>query len=221
MRRQPEPELMNAAAQAAAYAEADFSAPHQFLVDRIGHLLPGLPATARVIDLGCGPADVTVRFALALPGWHIDGVDGADAMLALGRARVVKAGLERRVVLHRAVLPHDPLPDVGYEVILSNSLLHHLHQPQVLWRALRAAAAPGAFVYVTDLRRPADEQGLSRLVETHSTPEPAVLRRDFEASLRAAFTAPEVRAQLRDAGLSCLTVTELSDRHLAVAGRVD
>ncbi len=211
---------MDAAEQAAAYAEADFSAPHQYLVDQIHPLLPGLPATARVLDLGCGPADVTVRFARAFPGWQIDGVDGAAAMLALGRAHVTDAGLDARVTLHHAVLPHDPLPGAAYGVILSNSLLHHLHEPQVLWRVLRAAAAPGAFVYLTDLRRPADEIGLRRLVETHSAPEPAVLRRDFEASLRAAFTAQEVRDQLRDEGLSGLAVTELTDRHLAVAGRV-
>ena len=78
----------------------------------------------------------------------------------------------------------------------------------------------GRLVYVTDLRRPADEFVLSKLVETHSAPEPAVLRRDFEASLRAAFTAQEVRGQLRDAGLAGLAVTELTDRHLAVAGRL-
>jgi SAM-dependent methyltransferase len=219
MRRVPEPELMDAAEQAAAYAEADFSAPHQFLVDQIHCLLPDLPATARVLDLGCGPADVTVRFARAFPGWHIDGVDGAAAMLALGRARIAEAGLAARVALHHALLPQGPLPGTGYAVIVSNSLLHHLHEPQVLWQAVRAAAAPGAFVYVTDLRRPADELTLRQLVDAYSTPEPAVLRRDFEASLRAAFTAPEVRAQLQDAGLSGLAVTELTDRHLAVVGR--
>jgi SAM-dependent methyltransferase len=220
MQRIPEPELMDAAEQAAAYAEADFSAPHQFLVDQIHSLLPGLPAKARVLDLGCGPADVTLRFALAFPGWRIDGVDGADAMLALGRQRVADAGLDARIVLHQAVLPRDPLPAVGYAVILSNSLLHHLHEPQVLWRAVRDAAAPGAFVYVTDLRRPADEIALRCLVETHSAPEPAVLRRDFEASLRAAFTPDEVRRQLADVGLAGLEVTALGDRHLAVAGRL-
>ncbi len=218
MQRQPEPELMDAAGQAAAYANADFSAPHQFLVDRLRCLLPNLPAVARVLDLGCGPADVTVRFARAFPGWRIDGVDGAPAMLALGRAHVAAAGLAARVRLHRAVLPGDPLPGSGYQVVLSNSLLHHLHRPQVLWQAVRAAAAPGAVVYVTDLRRPADEGTLHQLVDTYSASEPAVLRRDFEASLRAAFTAQEVRAQLTLCGLPELAVAELTDRHLAVSG---
>lgn len=218
MQRQPEPELMDAADQAAAYAEADFSVPHQFLVDQLRHLLPGLPAAARVLDLGCGPADVTVRFARAFPGWRIDGVDGAPAMLELGRAHVAAAGLGARVCLHQALLPGDSLPGSDYQIILSNSLLHHLHQPQVLWHALRAAAAPGAAVYVTDLRRPADEASLRHLVDIHSAPEPAVLRRDFEASLRAAFTVREVCGQLALAGLSELAVTELTDRHLAVSG---
>lgn len=221
MQRQPEPELMDAAEQAAAYAQADFSAPHQFLVDQINCLLPDLPATARVLDLGCGPADVSLRFARAFPGWQIDGVDGAEAMLELGRAQVAASGLAARVRLHRAVLPRDPLPGGAYQVILSNSLLHHLHRPQVLWQAVRAAAAPGAAVYVTDLRRPADEGSLRRLVDAYSALEPAVLRRDFDASLRAAFSAREVRAQLAAAGLAQLVVTELTDRHLAVCGCLD
>jgi SAM-dependent methyltransferase len=218
MQRQPEPELMDAAEQAAAYASADFSAPHQFLVDQISRLLPVLPVAARVLDLGCGPADVSLRFARAFPGWQIDGVDGAEAMLQLGRAQVAAAGLAARVRLHRALLPNDPLPGAGYQVILSNSLLHHLHRPQVLWRAVRAAAAPGAAVYVTDLRRPADAGVLRHLVDTYSEPEPALLRRDFEASLRAAFTVREVQTQLGLAGLQELAVRELTDRHLAVFG---
>lgn len=209
---------MDAAEQAAAYAQADFSVSHQFLVDQIRMHLPGLPATARVLDLGCGPADVTVRFARAFPGWQIDGVDGAPAMLELGRAHVAAAGLAARVCLHQVVVPSDPLPGGAYQVILSNSLLHHLHRPQVMWQAVRAAVAPGAAVYVTDLRRPADEGSLRQLVDTYSTPEPAVLRRDFEASLRAAFTVQEVRAQLVLAGLPELAVTALTDRHLAVFG---
>lgn len=209
---------MDDAVQAAAYAQGDFAAAHQFLVNQAGRLLGDLPPVARVLDLGCGPADVTVRFARAWPGWHIDAVDGAEAMLALARQRVWAEQLQARVRLYRAVLPHDALPGSGYEVILSNSLLHHLHDPQVLWSAVRDVAAPAAAVYVTDLRRPAVEDELRRLTETYGAGGPAVLQRDFAASLRAAFTVPEVRDQLTAAGLAGLDVHALTDRHLAVAG---
>ena len=218
MRRQPEPELMDDAVQAAAYAQGDFAIAHQFLVDQAGRLLGDLPPEARALDLGCGPGDVTVRFARAWPGWHIDAVDGAEAMLALARARLRAEALQARVRLYRAVLPHDPLPGSGYQVVLSNSLLHHLHDPQVLWSAVRAVAAPAAAVYVTDLRRPADEAELRRLIETYGAGGPAVLQRDFAASLRAAFTVQEVRGQLAAAGLAGLDVLALTDRHLAVVG---
>jgi hypothetical protein len=47
-----------------------------------------------------------------------------------------------------------------------------------------------------------------------------VLRKDFRNSLFAAFEPREVVAQLRDAGLAGLDVGVVSDRHLAVLGRL-
>ena len=80
MKRTPEPELMEDAAQARAYAEADFSEPHGRLLEALRERLPGLPARGAALDLGCGPADVTLRFAGAFPGWTVDGVDASAAM---------------------------------------------------------------------------------------------------------------------------------------------
>ena len=69
MKRIPEPELMDTAEQARAYAAADFSAAHQSYVTLFHQTFPKRPASAAVLDLGCGPADVTVRFAKANPTW--------------------------------------------------------------------------------------------------------------------------------------------------------
>lgn len=103
--------------------------------------------------------------------------------------------------------------------MVSNSLLHHLHDPQVLWRTVRQLAAPGAAVYIKDLRRPADQAALERLVATHAAQAPPVLQHDYRQSLRAAFTAPEVEEQLRQAGLEQLLVRDLDDRYLEIMGR--
>jgi hypothetical protein len=71
-----------------------------------------------------------------------------------------------------------------------------------------------------DLRRPASPERLQELVERHASGAPAVLRRDYAASLAAAFRPEEVREQLVGAGLGSLRVEPLEDRYLEVSGRL-
>ena len=140
LERIPEPELMEDPAQAVAYAAADFSEPHDAFVQHFQRLFPGFQG-GRVLDLGCGAADVTIRFARAYPEARLDGVDGAEAMLRLGREAVVKARLDSRICLHLLRLPAAGLGS-GYDAVISNSLLHHLAQPATLWQAVVRAARP-------------------------------------------------------------------------------
>lgn len=216
--RTPEAEeLMDQADQARAYAEADFSESNELFLELFAQLHPA-PFRGRALDLGCGPADIPLRFARRHPDAHIDAVDGAPAMLALAEQAVRAAGLGERIRLHCQRLPTGVLPENRYQAVLSNSLLHHLEEPLALWRTLRRCAAPGALVLVMDLMRPESEAALEALVARYAADAPRVLRRDFRASLHAAYTPAEVEAQLRQAGLETLEVATVSDRHLAVRG---
>jgi SAM-dependent methyltransferase len=218
MDRVPEPELMDEAQQALAYSEADFAEPHDRFVDLCEQFVGRDGLAGTVLDLGCGPADVTVRLARRFPRAAFHGVDGAEAMLAHGRARVAHEGLGDRIRLVRALLPQDAPPLAQYDAVVSNSLLHHLHDPSVLWATAARWARPGAHLFVMDLRRPASIEDAERLVQTYAGGEPEVLRRDFFNSLCAAFTPDEVGAQLREGGLA-LEVIEVGDRHLVARGR--
>lgn len=218
MERVPEPELMDDAAQAAAYACADFEQPHARFVELFRATFPAGAITGTVLDLGCGPADITVRFARAYPECAVHGVDGAEAMLAHGRERLKREGLSGRVRLIRGYLPEAQLPLAGYDAIISNSLLHHLRDPMVLWNAVKRCAKPGAPVFVMDLLRPPSREQAQALVDEYAAGEPAVLRHDFFHSLLAAYRRGEVEAQLRTAGLGGLEVAIVSDRHLLVFG---
>jgi len=90
----------------------------------------------------------------------------------------------------------------------------------VLWRAVARWGAPGALVMVRDLRRPESPEALREQVERHAGNAPAVLRRDYAASLAAAFRPEEVEAQLAAAGLEDLRVSPRDDRYLDVSGRL-
>jgi trans-aconitate methyltransferase len=218
MQRIPEPELMNDALQAQAYAQADFSEPHTHFVSLFAEKFPALGVTGNVLDLGCGPADVTRRFAQAYPACRLHGIDGAPNMLALGREMNTQASLAQRIDLFELPLPCPALPLAQYDIVISNSLLHHLHDPLVLWHSLQQFAAPGAPVFIMDLRRPPTVQVAQALVTNYAETEPAVLREDFLASLCAAFTPEEIEAQLTAVQLHNLKVEIVSDRHLIVFG---
>ncbi len=216
MKRIPEPELMEDPEQALAYARADFSEPHQMFMDCLARRFPDL-TPHRVLDLGCGTADITLRFGRAYPSCELTGVDGAEAMLALGREAVKRSGMEGRIKLITGRLPGAPLPLQGFDTVISNSLLHHLADPMTLWEAVKAHARPRAAVFVMDLLRPETRARVKSLVEANAGGEPEILKRDFFNSLLAAYRPQEIAAQLKRARLP-FRVEIVSDRHLAVSG---
>ncbi len=197
---------MTDAEQARAYAEANFEAAHSRYPLLYCEKFPHRPSTGHALDLGCGPGDVTRRFARVLPGWRFDAVDGSAAMLA-------QAPKTERINYIQGFIPGVSIPRARYDLVLSSSLLHHLPDPSVLWQTIAERA--GNMVFVVDLRRPESREVARQLVDQYAQGEPDVYRRDFFNSLLAAFTAEEVRQQVASLGL---TVEEISDRHLLVWG---
>lgn len=218
MERVPEPELMDTPEQARAYAEADFEEPHSQFIVEFRNLFPGVEADGAVLDLGCGPADIAIRFARAFPGARVLGFDAGPNMLQLGREAVAAAGLASRVRLVQGHLPEDEPPGCPYDAIISNSLLHHLDDPLSLWEAVNRYGTAGTRVFIMDLCRPDSPDEVQQMVDKYAGDEPEILREDFGNSLRAAYRTDEVGVQLESAGLGYLRISEPTDRHLAVSG---
>ena len=188
MQRITEPELMDEAEQARAYAMADFAEPNERFVD------------------------IVLRLATHRAGLTVHGIDGSAAMLRFASESLHESPeLGGRVQFIEGLLPGATLPLPTYDAVVSNSLLHHLHDPDVFWRAVREAGAPGAAVLVMDLFRPESVAAAQAIV---------VLRLDFLASLCAAFEPDEIRAQLQAHGLDGFSVRTVSDRHLLITGRL-
>ncbi len=219
MLRIPEPELMDEPEQAAAYAAADFADAHSRIVASFEEFFPQVEVTGPVLDIGCGPGDIGFRFAARFTGCEVVGVDGAAAMIALAQQRkAADAVVGQRMKFIEGLLPGAPIPGLAYTAIISNSLLHHLHNPAILWEVVNRYAGRGTHIFIADLYRPQSTAVARQLVEQYAAAEPEVLRHDFYHSLCAAFEPAEVEAQLAAAGLHELSVDLLSDRHLVVHG---
>jgi len=219
MQRVVEPELMEDQTQAEAYAGADFEEAHARIVQAFDINFPGVELEGTILDLGCGPGDIAFRFAARFPSCSVIGVDGSGEMISLANERRAYETLLRdRVAFIEGFIPGAPIPQRPYSAIVSNSLLHHLHHPEVLWQTVSRYASPGTKIFIVDLFRPMSEEDARQIVDEYSANEPEVLRRDFYNSLLAAFEPKEIRQQLAEAGLTDLQVKEISDRHVLIFG---
>lgn len=216
LERTPEPELMDDVQQALAYSTADFSESHNFFCEVAQKVFPST-FSGQVVDLGCGPADVLARFARRFSSCSVTGVDGAQEMLKLGQVRIDEAGLSDRVVLKKAMISSPTLAG-PFDGVISNSLLHHLRAPMDLWQTIHRVCRLGGPVCVMDLYRPPSLPELDRKVRVYADDAPEVLKRDFRASLHAAYTVDEISEQLNRAQLTHMQIEIVSELHVAIWG---
>ncbi len=209
---------MDEVAEAEAYARADFAEVNEAFVRRLLELAPAERANA--LDLGTGPGDIPIRMARRRPKWLITAVDASAAMIALAWQAVREARLTETIWLVQADAKATPLKAGAYDVVFSNSILHHVSDMPRFWAEFRRLAAPGAAVLLRDLCRPASEGAARRIVRTYAAAEPDLLQEEYYRSLLAAWTVEEIRRQLEQAGITTLQVAMASDRHFDVFGRL-
>jgi cyclopropane fatty-acyl-phospholipid synthase-like methyltransferase len=220
MHRVPEDELMNDPDNARAYAETDFSEPHESFVSNFKERFPDF-LQGEVLDLGCGPADITLRFARRFSDSRITGIDGAQAMIDIGLNEIKASGLSHRITLKKVLLPAPRLFNHNFDAVISNSLLHHLQNPSVLWQTVKFCVNNDSPVFIMDLLRPDSIEDANKLVHLYVSDAPDLLQKDFFNSLLASYTVKEVEVQLQENGIYWLKTEVISDRHMIIWGRMN
>ena len=218
MERRLEKEIMDGEAQVQAYAQANFSKENQWFVDQFLDTFPEC-REGLLLDLGCGPADISIRLANSCTGFTIMGIDASGPMISLAQKAIHEGNCSERV---RVVCQRiqDVVLEERADAIISNSLVHHVPNPFQFWYALKKLAKPGAPVLVMDLLRPESIEETQALIDQYAADEPEQLRLDFYNSLLAAFSEDEVAAHLAEMNLSRLLIDVPDDRHWIVSGRV-
>ena len=95
MNRVLEPELMVDESQVKAYAEADFEIPHNDFTQQLKSFINEPEFTGTALDLGCGPGDISIRFAKAFPFSKVHALDGSEPMLTYAKSTLAPELSER------------------------------------------------------------------------------------------------------------------------------
>jgi SAM-dependent methyltransferase len=226
-KRIAEPELMDDGTEVDAYAsaagEAYLAALDRSFVDHVGRLL-GRNAESgfqgRALDVGCGPAQIPILMAGRWPAARIVAIDAGPAMIERAARNASAAGVAIDFRVFRLGPDGEsslPWPDAWFDLVTCNSALHHFADPTAALNEMARVATREGAVLVRDLVRP---HGLVypihvRVFGRHYH---GAMRRLYEASVAAAYTAAELGAMLEasrlDDGRS--RVFELGRTHVGI-----
>ena len=162
----------------------------------------------RVLDVGCGTGALLRELNRRHPDVHLSGVDPVAAMLDVARRR-----LPPSVELREGWAERLLYADRTFDVVISNSILHHIPEPRGVIEEMVRVTAPGGILFHRDLCRPSHEAEVDRLVSTYAAGATPCQQKLLADSLRAALTLEEVRTLLVEFGFSVGTVQSSSDRH--------
>jgi len=216
-----EPEVMDAESDAADYDAMDHSHVNRvFVADLLDvwRERRGLAEGAvTAFDAGTGTALIPIELLRA--GWpgQMVAADAAASMLELARRNMERTGFADRIEPVLRDCKALPEPDGTFDLVMSNSIVHHIPEPEGVlaecWRILK----PGGLLFVRDLFRPADVATVDRLVQHYAGQDNAHQQRLFRDSLHAALTVGELQDLIEPFGLSRDAVRATSDRHWTLA----
>ena len=100
-----------------------------------------------------------------------------DALIA--QIGVKMSGMADRVTIQTVDAKATGLPDASFDIVFCSSLVHHMPDPAPLWREIKRLAAPGALIFVRDLKRPDSEDAARALVDRYMADQSKLLRDAF------------------------------------------
>ena len=209
-----EPEVMDTQAEAFAYDDMDHSAVNQqFVADLLAsaEAIGGLEG--EVLDLGTGTARIPILLCDATEDVRVFAIDMAGEMLEVARLNIEISSHRDRVMLGRCDAKQLDLQDDRFDVVISNSIVHHIADPASAFAEAVRVCRPGGLLFFRDLIRPGSDEEVDRLVATYAGNEADEARKMFDDSLRAAFTVEEIQDYVEKLGFVADSVSATSDRH--------
>lgn len=210
LQRVLEPEVMDTAEEARDYNAMDHQAVNTLFVDDL--LQTGFSGND-VLDLGTGTALIPIELCKRHADCRVMAVDAAASMLELARYNIERANLFRRIELQQVDAKRMDFRDGMFDVVISNSIIHHIPEPMDCLREAVRVTRSGGVLFFRDLLRPTSQQELEALVQTYTGKENAHAQRMFAESLHAALSLKEIRKMIEGFGFDPSSVQQTSDRH--------
>ncbi len=168
------------------------------------------------LDIGTGPAQIPILLAQRCPYIQITAIELSTEMLKIAKRHVDTAKLSDRITLERVDAKTLPYTDNTFDGIISNSIVHHIHEPLRALQEMSRVIKPKGLVLIRDLIRPQCPEAAQAFVEKYAADDTPYQQKLYYDSFLAAFTLREVNEMLSQMNLPGAVVVQNTDRHYSI-----
>lgn len=140
-------------------------------------------------------------------------------MIQAARKHLLTHAVGDRIEFQQADATATLLPAESYDMVMSNSIVHHIPEPLNLFVEATRLLKSGGQMFVRDLLRPDSAEEVEKLVQLHAANDTEFQQQLLRQSLHAALTVSEVESILNKIPDLQPKVVQTSDRHWTVTGQ--
>tara|TARA_S200000501_G_scaffold167438_1_gene157785 strand:- start:287 stop:982 length:696 start_codon:yes stop_codon:yes gene_type:complete len=231
MERTVEPELMEGKEQVLSYSKADFSEGENNFINQINYYLIknniNLNEKELIVDLGCGPGNISEKLSIKWPKAMVVGIDGSKEMIRI--AELNKKNSSNRNGFKnlnyicadiKKIKPIEIFLGKKISLLVSNSLIHHITHLDDFFNCIQRLSSNFTINFHKDLKRPYNEKLALELKEKCAEKNNHILTNDYYYSLKASYTLKELKNYIFENKINSLEVFEESDQYLVIYGKV-
>ena len=187
---------------------AEFAKNSQQMQDEYGRLaeiVVSLFKGGRLVEIGPGPAYVSIEIAKRLPNVEIVGLEISETMIEIAKENAETHELSDKITLRKGDASSMPFEDSEFDFAVTSGSLHHWKKPNQVLSEIYRILKPGCIALISDLRKDAPKE---KVDEFANKIDSKFMRWGLKHSFKEGYTARQMQAMMKSTQFSEIEITE-------------
>ena len=181
---------------AAKYADfAKRSEELQKGYSRLVEHVAGIFSKGKLLEIGPGPAFLSIEIAKRLPNTEITGLEISDSMIEIANRNIVEQRLSNRIAFRKGDASKMPFSDSEFDLVVTSGSLHHWKRPMEAINEIYRVLKPGCKCIISDLVK---DTPAERIREFASKIDSRIMRWGLMHSFKEGYTVNAINALIKD-----------------------
>lgn len=171
------------------------------LAEKVVSLFEG----GKLLEIGPGPAYVSIEIAKRLPKVEIIGLEISDTMIEIAKKNAKEHEVSEKITLKKGDASKMPLEDSEFDFVITSGSLHHWKKPTQVVDEIYRVLRPGCRALVFDLRKDAPKEKVDDFANKIDS---KLMRWGLKHSFKESYTARQIEQMIKSTHFREIEITE-------------